>query len=124
MKRMVDRLVPRTGAGVCLYFAAVAALLLVAPLLTKRIELGVDGLAALAAAAWCGINFWRCRHAHCVVTTSGWSVLAVVSFAEAVLGRSLLAGDEQLIFLAVLVGGLLFECAWTAARGTNALTPG
>jgi hypothetical protein len=43
--------VPRSGPGVCLYFAAVAGLLLVAPLLTERFELGVDGLAEASSLA-------------------------------------------------------------------------
>ncbi|MEA2504692.1 MAG: hypothetical protein QOG36_1735, partial [Actinomycetota bacterium] len=34
-----------------------------------------DGLAGLAAGTWCGLNFWRCRQAHCLVTFAegGWA---------------------------------------------------
>lgn len=120
-KRIVDRLMPRTGIAVITYFAAIAGLMALAALLPKRGELVMDGLAALAAASWCGLNFWRCRHAHCVVTASGWSVLAAFTFLEAVIGRSLIAGDEQLVFLFVLAAGLAFEGAWYLVRGTNAV---
>ncbi len=34
---------------------------------------------------------------------------------------SLIHGDEQLLFLVVLIAGLVFECAWYQVRGTNAL---
>ncbi|MFZ0216888.1 MAG: hypothetical protein WAM30_13225 [Candidatus Dormiibacterota bacterium] len=102
------------------YFAAVIGLLLLAPWLPRRADLAVDGLAALAAAAWCAANFWRCRHAHCVVTAAGWFALSAFSFVEATLGRSWIGGDEQLVFLGVLAIGVLFEVGWTLVRGTNA----
>jgi hypothetical protein len=124
LKRSLDRLVPRTGIGVCLFFAAVAGLLLLAPLFTRRLELGIEGVAALLAGAWCAINLWRCGHAHCVVTSSGWLVLALFTFYEAAIGRSLIAGDEELVFVLILGAGVVFEWAWTAARGTNAVTLG
>jgi hypothetical protein len=44
----------------------VIALLVTAPNLPLRGELAMDGLAALAAGAWCGLNFWRCRLARCL----------------------------------------------------------
>jgi hypothetical protein len=67
---------------------------------------------AALAGAWCGLNFWRCRHAHCMITGTGWAALAGLAFAEATIGRSLIWGDEQLIFLAVLAAGLVFEALW------------
>ena len=121
-KRRVDHLLPATGIPMALYFAGVVGLLAVAPLLSIRADLAMDGSAALAAAAWCGANFWRCRHAHCVVTATGWSALGAFCFAEAGLGRSLIAGHEQPLFVAVLVLGLLFEAGWVIRRGTNACT--
>lgn len=121
LKRAVDRFMPRTGVPVVIFFASVAALLALAPFLPRRGELAVDALAALAGALWCGLNFWRCRHAHCVVAASGWSALAVFDLGEAAAGRSLIHGDEQLLFLAVLALGLLFEGGWYWARGTNAV---
>lgn len=119
-KRRADRLLPATGLAMTLYFAGVISLLVFAPLFTLRAGLALDGLAALAAATWCGTNFWRCRHAHCVVTAIGWFMLSIFSFVEAGLGRSLIAGHEQPIFLAILIIGLIFEAIWVLVRGTNA----
>jgi len=70
------------------------------------------------------LNFWRCRHAHCVVSSTGWLVLSVLAFTGAGLGRSLIGGDEQLVFLAVLAAAVAFEVVWRCARGTSAVTRG
>jgi hypothetical protein len=122
LKRRVDRLLPRTGLGVVVYYAAIVGLLSLAPHLPVRGALALDGLAAAAGAAWCGVNFWRCRHAHCVVTATGWLVLSVLAFTGAGLGRSVIGGYEQPVFLAVLAAAIAFECGWRWARGTNAIT--
>jgi len=82
------------------------------------------GQAAVAASAWCALSLWRCRHAHCAVTSTGWLALSVVAFAGAALGHSLISGYEQPVFLAVLAASVLFECGWSTARGTNALGRG
>jgi hypothetical protein len=124
VKRRVDRILPRRGMPVIVYFVAVAALLALAPYLPVRAELALDGLAALVGGTWCTANFWRCRHAHCVVTGAGWLALSAFVFAEAGLGHSLIAGDEQPVFLGVLAVGLGFEAAWYLIRGTNAVTFG
>ena len=121
LKRRADRLLPRTGCAAVCYCAAVVALLSLAPHLPERANLAVDGLAALVAAAWCGLNFWRCRHAHCVVTSTGWAALSILAFAEAALGRSLIGGDEQPVFLVVLAVAVVFEVAWRLARGSGAI---
>jgi hypothetical protein len=114
-------MVLRTGLPALLTLALIVGLLGVAPFLTRRAELAVDGLAALVGSGWCGLNWWRCRHAHCLVTAAGWLVLAVVSGVEAALGRSVIGGNEQLVFVAVLVAGLVFEGAWCLTCGTNAV---
>lgn len=121
LKRLVGRRLPTTGAPVFAFFAGVVGLLLVAPLFGKPYELAVDGVAALAAGGWCALNFWLCRHAHCLVTGAGWLGLALFAFGEAAYGRSVMHGDEQLVFLGILVAGLAFEAAWSVARGTNAV---
>lgn len=121
LKRLVDRLLPRTGVPAALYYGAVVAVLLAAPRLPIRAELGLDALAALAAGGWCALNFWRCRHAHCAVTGGGWLLLSGFCLVEAGMGRSVIHGDEQLVFLAVLAAALVFEAVWQAVRGTNAV---
>lgn len=123
-KRRVDRLLPRTGIAAVIFYAVVIGLLNLAPHLPERGNLAVDGLAALLGAAWCGLNFWRCRHAHCIATSTGWTVLAVLAFTEAGLGLSLIGGYEQPVFLAVLGAGVLFELVWSLARGSNSIGRG
>jgi hypothetical protein len=123
LKRRADRLLPRSGVPAVVCFAAVVGLLVLAPHLPIRADLAADGLAALAGGAWCGLNFWRCRHAHCAVTSAGWLALSVLAFTEAALGHSLISGYEQPVFLAVLAAALAFETAWRRVRGTNAITP-
>jgi hypothetical protein len=124
LKRAVDRWLPSTGIAVVIFFAAVAGLLLCAPLFPRRGELAIDGLAALAAGGWCALNFWRCRHAHCLVTSVGWLGLATLASVEVAVGRSMIHGDEQLVFIAVLGLGLVFELAWFKSRGTNVVAIG
>jgi hypothetical protein len=121
LKRRADRL-PRTGVRAVACYAVVVGLLILAPRLPMRAALATDGLAALAAGAWCGLNFWRCRHAHCAVTSAGWLALSVLAFTGAALGHSLIGGYEQPVFLAVLAAGLGFETVWRWWRGTNAIT--
>jgi hypothetical protein len=121
LKRRTDRLLPRTGWAAALYCAAVIVLLNLAPHLPERGNLAFDGLAALAAAAWCGLNFWRCRHAHCLVTSTGWAALSLLAFTGAVLGRSLIDGYEQPVFLVVLAAAVVFEVAWRLSHGSNAI---
>lgn len=121
-KARVDRAMPRSGLAVLLYFAAVVAMLNVGHLLPRRWDLLTVATGTLAAGAWCTLNFWRCRHAHCLITGTGWLGLAGFSFIEAGLGHSVIGGHEGLVFDAVLGAGLIFEFGWRLARGSNALT--
>ena len=121
LARLVDCLLPRTGPACALFFAAVLALFDLAHALTAPAYLLVDGLAFLAAGGWCGLNYWRCRHAHCLVSGAGWLALSGFAFVEAGLGRSLIGGDEQPVFLGVLAAALVFEGVWYCSRGTNAI---
>jgi hypothetical protein len=123
-KRRVDRVQPRRGVGVVVFFAAVVVLINVGQFLPRRADLATLGLAALLAGGWCALNFWRCRHAHCALTGPGWLALAAFTFAEAAVGHSLIGGDEPLVFMVVLGLGLLFEAGWYLRRGTNSLGPG
>jgi hypothetical protein len=121
LKRAVDRVLPRSGWSLILYFAAVIGLLQLAPSLPGSRELAMDGMAALAAGGWCALNFWRCRHAHCLISGAGWLGLSLLAFVEAGLGYSLIGGDEQLAFVGVLVAAVVFEVAWYLTNATNAL---
>ena len=121
LKRAVDRWMPRSGIALVLFYAAIVLALIAAPNLPRRGELLVDGTVTLLAGSWCALNFWRCRHAHCVVTASGWLGLAAFVFVEAALGRTLILGFEQPLFLAVLAAGVVFEYAWSRTHGTNAI---
>lgn len=124
LRRRVDLILPSSGLPLIIFFGAVIALLNVGVLLPTRLDLFAVGLAAVAAGSWCSANFWRTRHAHCVITAAGWLALAAFSFLETGLGRSLIHGDEGLVFLGVLAAGLVFEGAWYVVRGTNAVLSG
>jgi hypothetical protein len=58
------------------------------------------------------------------VTSGGWLALSALAFSGALLGHSLIAGYEQLVFLAVLAAALAFETIWRWACGTNAIAAG
>lgn len=120
-KQRVDRYLPRGGLPVVSYFVAVAVLLNVAHLLPPRWDLLVVALASGAAGGWCALNFWRCRHAHCVVTGAGWLGLAVFGLVEMEIGRSVIGDEEGAVFLGVLGAGLVFELTWRRFKGTNAV---
>jgi len=122
-KRRVDHLLPGGGLPAVAYFAAVIGLLGLAQIFPAPAYLGVDAVAFLAAGSWCALNFWRCRQAHCLLTGSGWLLLALFAVAEAGLGHSLIGGDEQLVFLGILAIGLVFEGIWYSMHRTNAVTP-
>ena len=113
---------PSSGLPLVIFFTAVVVLLNIGGVLPRPLDLAAVGLASLGAGAWCSLNFWRCRHAHCLITGTGWLGLAGFAFVEAGLGRSLIHGYEAPVFLAILGAGLVFEAAWRATRGTNAMT--
>lgn len=121
-KRAVDRLLPRSGWPLCLYFIAVAALLSIAAQLPTRPGLALTAASAVAGGAWCSLNFWRCRHAHCIVTGAGWLLLAALALLGAAIGHSLIGGVENLVFLAIPLAGALFELGWYRTHGSYAIT--
>jgi hypothetical protein len=123
LKHLVDRFLPRGGLPVVVFFAAAIGTLNLASLLSNpAAELALEGAAALAAGGWCALNFWRCRHAHCLVTGVGWIGLSVLAFVEAGLRHSVIGGYERGVFVLILAIGCLFEAAWQITRGTNAMT--
>ena len=119
-KNLVDRIQP-TGSAQWIYFAVIGALVIIAPLLAVRPGLAVGAVAAFAGSAWCLANFWRCREAHCVVTAGGWAALFALELVELGIGRSVIHGSESGAFFAILIIGLVFECAWQVRFGTNAM---
>ena len=123
LKRLVDRFLPRAGMPVVVFFAVAIGTLSLASLVSNpAAELVLEGSTALAAGGWCALNFWRCRHAHCLVTGVGWLGLSLLAFMEAGLGRSVIGGYERGLFVVVLVTGCVFEAAWQITHGTNAMT--
>ena len=123
LKRLVDRFFPRAGLPVVAYFAvAIGALNLASLLSDPAAELAMEGAAVLAAGGWCALNFWRRRHAHCLVTGAGWLGLSLLAFIEAGLGHSVIGGYEPGVFVVMLAAGCGFEAAWQITRGTNAMT--
>ncbi|HEX9355657.1 MAG TPA: hypothetical protein VF933_17795 [Streptosporangiaceae bacterium] len=100
LKRLVDRFLPRAGLPVVVFFAAAIGTLNLASLMSNpAAELALEGAAALAAGGWCALNFWRCRHAHCLVTGVGWLGLSLLAFVEAGLGDSVIGGYERGVYL-------------------------
>jgi hypothetical protein len=123
LKRLVDRFLPRAGMPVVVFFAVAIGTLSLASLVSNpAAELVLEGSTALAAGGWCALNFWRCRHAHCLVTGVGWLGLSLLAFMEAGLGRNVIGGYERGPFVVVLVIGCVFEAAWQITHGTNAMT--
>jgi hypothetical protein len=120
LKRRVDLI--RVGNA-----AAVGTLIVVVGLLNLAAHLQIRsglvtyGLAGLLAGAWCSLNFWRCRHAHCLITGPGWVAFGLFAVAEAGIGHSLIGGYEQPIFLAILGVAVVFEIAWSLFHHTNAI---
>lgn len=121
IKRQVDHLLPRCGWPAVAYFAAVTGLLGLAQIIPAPAYLVADAAAFATGGTWCALNFWRCRQAHCLLTGAGWLLLALFAAAEAGLGHSLIHGDEQLVFLAILVIGVIFEASWYLLHRSNAM---
>lgn len=111
LKGRADRILVGTAPAVVMV-AMVIGLLNLAPHLPIRAGLTIDGVAAFVGGTWCSLNFWRCHHAHCLVTGIGWLALSVFAFFESGLGHSVIGGNEQPVFLGVLAVALIFECGW------------
>ena len=120
LKRRVDRIRLGNSAAVGIV-VVVVALLIIAAHLSVQPALVVDGLAGVAAGGWCSLNFWRCRHAHCLITGPGWLAFAVFALTESGLGHSLVDGYEQPVFVGILAVGVIFEVSRFVIRRTNAV---
>jgi hypothetical protein len=122
LKRRIDRI--RIGNMAAIGIVVVVVVLLnLAAHLSVRPMLVTDGMAGLVAGAWCSLNFWRCRHAHCLITGPGWLAFGLFAVVEASIGHSLIQGYEQPVFLGVLGIAVMFEAAWYVVRRSNAIAP-
>lgn len=121
LKRRVD-LIRLGNAAAIGVLVLVIGLLNLAAHLSVRPALFVYGLTGLAAGGWCLLNFWRCRHAHCLITGPGWLAFAAFALIEATLGRSVIDGNEEGLFFGILGVALLYEIAWYALYRTNAIS--
>ena len=121
LKRRIDRIRLGNAAAVGLVVVVIGLLNLAAHL-SGQPALAVYGLVGLVGGGWCSLNFWRCRHAHCLITGPGWVTFGVFALIEASLGHSLIGGYEQVVFLGLLGAAVLFECGWYALHHTNAIT--
>lgn len=119
-KRRVDVLrvgtVPSIGLVV-----VVVGLLNLAGHIPVRPALGVEALTGFIGGVWCSLNFWRCRHAHCLITGPGWLAFGLFVLVEAAIGHSLIGGYEQPVFLGILGVAVVFEVAWYRTHRTNAV---
>jgi hypothetical protein len=123
IKQRVDRI--RVGnLAVVGVVGAVVGLLNLAPHLPLRASLATVGVAGLAAGGWCSLNFWRCRHAHCLITGPGWLAFGLFAFGEAAAGQSVIAGYERPLFMAILGVAVVFELVWYFLLHTNAIARG
>lgn len=122
LERALDRYIDLTAPlfrGCWVFAVAVTVALASARLGT------VGGLWLLAGyflmgAGYCLANFARCREAHCIVTGTGWSALAVASAWAALTGHEF-RSDAWVAFVLIAVAAHLFEALWRVARGSNAL---
>jgi hypothetical protein len=121
-KQRVDRIRVGNLAAIGVV-AVVIGLLNLAPHLPPRASLATVGVAGLVAGGWCALNFWRCRHAHCLITGPGWLAFGLFAFGEAAVGHSLIGGYEQPVFMSVLGTAIAFEIVWYFLHHTNAVAP-
>lgn len=122
-RRLVEPAV-RGRAGIAITVAA----FLVASALGGRAGVAVAATWVLASGTYCLANFWFCREAHCVVTGTGWSALALMALASVVApGGALgwLRVDVLVaVFLGVLATGYGFEAVVAARTGRHVLGVG
>jgi hypothetical protein len=107
----------------CYVFLTVAVAAAASVLLGAVAGLAVEAAFFLVAGTYCLANFARCREAHCIVTGVGWSALALVSAAAAIVGRDV-RSEAWIAFVVITVLGHGFEAIWTSVHGSNALRPG
>jgi hypothetical protein len=86
-----------------------------------RIGVAIAGGYLVFFSAYCLLNFWVCREAHCALTGPGFGAIGLLGLVGALWpGRSLSwygVNVEGLAFLAVLTVGFAFERAVAARTG-------
>lgn len=109
---------------------------IVVTVVVLSVAAGIGGRAGVALAAvwvlvsgtYCLANFSCCREAHCVVTGTGWTALALVGLARASIpggGLGWFGVDAlTLAYLAILGAGYAFESVVTARTGRRSLGVG
>ncbi len=80
----------------------------------------VAGLYFAAFSLYCLANFARCREAHCIITGTGWAILAVVAMVAGAMQLNWLIPVWD-AFLIVAVVGHGFELIWATTRHTHVL---
>ncbi|MGH3629501.1 MAG: hypothetical protein ACRDRL_18950 [Sciscionella sp.] len=123
-KRLADHLtlrnIPMSKAYAAVFAVGLAGSF-IASVMQLRSGLAVFGVTGLLVGGYCSVNFWRCRHAHCLVTGPGYLAYSALAFVEAGIGRSVIGGYEALLFLVVFLVAVTFEALWRARRGSNAI---
>jgi hypothetical protein len=117
-KRVVDRILP-SGARRCVFFIAIAAGISAAGQLPTTAGLAAGAATTFLAGGYCLLNFWRCREAHCIISGTGWALLALFEAAELAVGHSLIHRNEGAAFAAILVIAVAFEVFWRTRHGNN-----
>lgn len=93
---------------------------IVSSLLPLSGGLALTGVYFLAIGSYCGVNVWRCREAHCAITSIGWSLLGLLALAVIAPGLQWL-GPLWGVFLAIGLVGYAFEAAWSSRHSSNIL---
>lgn len=97
-----------------------AGVALVSFLLPPSGGLALAGVYFLAAGTYCALNLWRCREAHCAVTSIGWSLCGLLAFA-AIAAEVHWLGPLWVAYLAISLIGWAFEATWSSRHGNNVL---
>ena len=105
----------------CLVFLVVGAVAVASVRLGPEAGLTLVAAYLIIHATHCLANFLRCREAHCIVTGTGWLVLAGVAAGGALTQQDVRSAVWD-AFLAVTIAGFGFEFVWKAIRGSSALT--
>ncbi|MFR0359276.1 hypothetical protein [Streptomyces sediminimaris] len=93
-----------------------------------RVGLAMASGWVLLFGVYCVLNFWHCGETHCVVTGTGWTVLALLGLAAAALPSAGLswarAEDMTAAFVVILAAGYALEWVVAARTGRRALRTG